>query len=268
MSDSNDAPVVASVEGSLGWVTMNQPDRRNPLDRDTATLMLEVFEQHLADDRVRSIAVIGKGEAFCAGGDLKQMGAFHSMPASEAFAWPAPIVDLHRRMLKAEKPVIAAVNGPAFAGGMGLAGLCDVLLADRRATFAMPEVKVGIYPMIIVAHLCRALPRKILLDLMMTGRPLGADEAHGFGFVNRVFDDRASLEDGVREYARMFEKANPTAIALGRRAFALLSEMTADQAIDAAQFLVMPFHLGEGLQEGAEAFLEKRKPAWIPGQDG
>lgn len=258
------APVETSVEGSLGWVRLVRGDRRNPLDRETATALLEAFELHLSDQRVRSIAVTGEGEAFCAGGDLRQMGAFSTLPTADAFDWPRPIVDLHRRMLKAEKPVIAAVNGPAFAGGMGLAGMCDVVLAQRTATFAMPEVKVGIYPMIIVAHLCRALPRKILQDLMMTGRPLGAEEAARYGFVNRVVDDRPALEDAVRDYAAMFERSSPSAIALGRRTFALLSEMTADQAIDAAQFLVLPFHLGEDLQAGAEAFLDKRQAPWVP----
>jgi enoyl-CoA hydratase/carnithine racemase len=167
-------------------------------------------------------------------------------------------------MLRAEKPVIAAVNGPAMAGGMGLAGMCDVVLAQKDAAFAMPEVKVGIFPMIIVAHLCRALPRKILLDLMMTGRSLGAEEASRFGFVNAVFDTQEDLLDGVRDYAAMFERVSPDAIALGRRTFGLLSELTADQALDAAQFLVLPFHLGDDLQEGAQAFLERRRPSWNP----
>ncbi|WP_159081675.1 enoyl-CoA hydratase/isomerase family protein [Nocardioides sediminis] len=261
-------PVETNVEGVIGWVRLTQADRRNPLDRETADALLAAFEQHFADDRVRMLAVIGEGEAFCAGGDLRQMGAFSLLPPREAFEWPASIVDLHRRMLRAEKPVVAAVNGPAFAGGMGLAGMCDVLIAQRSATFAMPEVRVGIFPMIIVAHLCRALPRKVLLDLMMTGRPLSAEAAERVGFVNKVVDDREDLVEAVRTYAGWFENAAPGAIALGRRTFGLLSELTADQALDAAQFLVLPFHLGEDLQEGADAFLGRRSPSWVPQSDG
>ena len=251
-------------EGSLGWIVLNRPGQRNPLDRDTATAVTEGFRTHFADPRVRSVCVTGEGSAFCAGGDLAQMGRFSEMGTAAAFDWPEPIVELHRLVLRADKPIIAAVNGPAYAGGMGLAGMCDVLLSVRGARFAMPEIKVGIFPMIIVAHLCRALPRKRLMEMMFTGEPMGAEEAHGLGFVNRLYDDRDALMAGVTEYAGKFERISPYAARLGRRAFGLLADMPADQAIDAAQFLVMPFHLGEDIKEGAAAFLDGRPPNWVP----
>jgi enoyl-CoA hydratase/carnithine racemase len=252
-------------EGSLGWIVLNQPGRRNPLDRATAEAVTAGFHTHFTDPDVRSVVITGSGSAFCAGGDLKQMGAFSQMGTAAAFDWPAPIVEMHRLVLRAEKPIIAAVNGPAYAGGMGLAGMCDILLSVRGARFAMPEVKVGIFPMIIVAHLCRALPRKRLMEMMFTGDPMNAEEAHALGFVNRLYDTREDLVEGVEQYAAKLERASPYATKLGRRAFGLLADMPADQAIDAAQFLVMPFHLGEDIKEGAAAFLEGRDPSWIPG---
>ncbi|WP_166462539.1 enoyl-CoA hydratase/isomerase family protein [Amycolatopsis acidicola] len=256
--------VEVTREGSLGWIRLNQPERRNPLDRATAEAVTEAFRAHFADPRVRSVCVTGEGKAFCAGGDLAQMGRFSEMGTAAAFDWPGPIVELHRLVLRAEKPVIAAVNGPAYAGGMGLAGMCDVLLAVRDARFAMPEIKVGIFPMIIVAHLCRALPRKRLMEMMFTGDPMGAGEAHRLGFVNRLYGTADELADGAREFARKFDQVSPAAAKLGRRAFGLLADLPADQAIDAAQFLVMPFHLGEDIKEGAAAFLEGRSPNWVP----
>lgn len=254
-------------EGSLGWIVLNQPDRRNPLDRETAERLTEAFRTHFGDPDVRSVAVTGTGKAFCAGGDLGQMGKFSDMGTAAAFDWPEPIVELHRLVLRADKPIIAAVNGPAYAGGMGLAGMCDVLLSVRGARFAMPEIKVGIFPMIIVAHLCRALPRKRLMEMMFTGEPMGAEEAHSLGFVNRLYDTPKDMTDGVKAYAEKFERVSPYAAKLGRRAFNLLADMPADQAIDAAQFLVMPFHLGEDIKEGAAAFLDGRDPAWFPRHD-
>ncbi|MFF5989446.1 enoyl-CoA hydratase-related protein [Prauserella flavalba] len=251
-------------EGSLGWIVLDQPERRNPLDRGTAEAVTAAFRTHFADPEVRSVCVTGEGPAFCAGGDLAQMGRFSEMGTAAAFEWPEPIVELHRLVLRAEKPVIAAVNGPAYAGGMGLAGMCDILLSVRGARFAMPEIKVGIFPMIIVAHLCRALPRKRLMEMMFTGEPMGAEEAHSLGFVNRLYDSQADMADGVKEYAAKLERVSPYAARLGRRAFSLLADMPAEQAIDAAQFFVMPFHLGEDIKEGAAAFLESREPAWIP----
>ncbi len=251
-------------DGSLGRITLNRPEQRNPLDNATASEILEALEQHLADDAVRSIVITGAGDAFCAGGDLRQMGKFADMEAAEALDWPRAIVAAHKRMLSAEKPVIAAVNGAASAGGLGLTGMCDIVLAVRTATFAMPEVKVGLFPMIIVAQLSRSIPRKLLLEMMMTGDPIDAVEAHRVGFVNRVAEDRAALDALVEDYARRFERASPTAIALGRRTFTLLSDMPASQALDAAQFFNLPFFLGADLREGAEAFLEKRTPKWRP----
>lgn len=254
-------------DGSLGKVILNRPEARNPLDRTSATEMLEAFEILLADEEIRSIVVSGAGEAFCAGGDLRQMSAFAAMPAEEALEWPAPIVDLHQLVLNSPKPVIAAVNGPAFAGGMGLAGLCDIVLAVRDATFAMPEVKIGLFPMIIVAHLVRSLPRKAMLEMMLTGEPIDAEEAHRLGFVNRVVADREALDAAVAEYARKFERVSPAAVRLGRRAFTLMADMPAHQALDAAKFFNLPMFLGDDLREGAAAFFEKRRPSWVPGAD-
>jgi len=254
--------VLVERRGSLGLLTLNRPEDRNPLDRDTAEALWDAFEEVFADDQVRSVAVTGAGPAFCAGGDLKQMARFAEMPVEEAYAWPAAIVALHKRMLEAPKPVIAAVDGPAYAGGMGLAGMCDVVLATRRASFAMPEVKVGLFPMIIVAHLARALPRKLLLEMMLTGESIDAATAHRCGFVSRLYEDRAALVAGLDDYAAKFAKASPQAVRLGRKAFLLLSDLPAAQALDAAQFLNLPFFLGADLQEGAAAFFEKRRPRW------
>jgi enoyl-CoA hydratase/carnithine racemase len=253
-------------ERSIGWIELNQPEARNPLNRESAQLIADGFFRHSDDDTVRSIVITGVGKAFCAGGDLRQMGAFRTMGTDEAFSWPEPIVRLHRASLQSKKPLIAAVNGPAFAGGMGLAGMCDVILATETARFAMPEVKVGIFPMIIVAHLCRALPRKRLLEMMFSGEPLEAVTAERLGFVSKLYPDVDALRQGARAYAAKFDRASPYAVALGRRAFNLLADMPADQAIDAAQFLVMPFHLGDDMSEGAAAFLRGGDPSWVPGQ--
>ena len=254
--------VLVRRRASLGLVTLNRPQDRNPLDQDTARALLDAFTELFADERVRSVAVTGAGPAFCAGGDLRQMGRLGRLPVEEAYAWPQAIVDLHKAMLVAPKPVIAAVDGQAYAGGMGLAGMCDLVLATERASFAMPEVKLGLFPMIIVAHLVRALPRKLLLEMMLTGDPIDAPTAQRAGFVSRVYPDRDALMTGVDGYAARFARVSPQAVRLGRRAFLLLSELPAAQALDAAQFLNLPFFLGADLAEGAAAFLEKRAPRW------
>ena len=125
----------------------------------TAPALLDALESLFADDAVRSVAIAGAGEAFCAGGNLRQMGRFRELPVEEAYAWPAAIVELHRLMLRAPKPVVAAVDGPAYAGGMGLAGMCDIVLATTPVDASRcRRPQVGMFPMIIVAHLSASVP--------------------------------------------------------------------------------------------------------------
>jgi len=255
--------VVVERRGSMSVLTLNRPEERNPLDQRSSAALREELRAAFADPAVRSVAITGSGRAFCAGGDLQQMGAFARMPIEESYAWPQAIVDLHKDMLDAPKPVVAAVNGPAYAGGMGLAGMCDIIIASDTARFAMPEVKLGLFPMIIVGHLARSLPRKLLLEMMLTGEPIDAVEAHRVGFVNRVVSPDG-LDAALGEYAAKFDRVSPVALRLGRKTFTLLADMPAAQSLDAAQFLNLPFFHGQDLAEGVEAFFDKRPPRWIP----
>lgn len=258
--------VLTERRGSMALLVLNRPDERNPLDRDSSAALRTALHQAFDDPDVRSIAITGAGDAFCAGGDLRQMEQFRKIPVEDAYAWPQSIVDLHKDMLDAPKPVVAAVNGPAYAGGMGLAGMCDVVVAAEGATFAMPEVRLGLFPMIIVGHLARSVPRKILLEMMLTGDAIDATEAHRVGFVNRVVP-ADGLDDALAHYAHRFERCSPLALRLGRKTFTLLADLPAAQSLDAAQFLNLPFFLGADLAEGVGAFFERRPPRWIPSTD-
>ena len=142
-----------------------------------------------------------------------------------------------------------------------------MVIATRSASFAMPEVKICLFPMIIVAHLARSLPRKVLYEMMLTGEAMSATEGHRLGFVNRLAETREELEMIITEFGRRFQLTSPGAIALGRRAFALLSDMPAAQALDAAQFLNLSFFLGSDFQEGTSAFIEHRAPSWARQQN-
>ena len=254
--------IIVERKGKVGRIVLNRPEARNPLDRITAEEVLAAMRQHFADPEVVVLEITGAGEAFCAGGDLSEMKKFPGMSGDDAAEWAQPIITAHELMLHARKPVIAAVNGPALAGGLGLAGMCDILLATRNSSFGTPEVKIGLFPMIIVAHLSRSIPRKRLIEMMMTGEPIGAEEARELGFVSMVVDTRAQLDDLVQSYAKKFERVSPTAIMMGRRAFSILSEMPAGNALRAAQFFNLRFMMGEDFREGTAAFFDKRKPTW------
>ena len=186
------------------------------------------------------------------------------MPAEQAYAWPEDIVALHRAALDAPKPMIALVDGPAYAGGMGLAGMCDILLVTERARFAMPEIRMGLFPMIIVAHLARARAPQA------AARP-DADrpaDRRRRGLPRRLRDP------GLRRHGRAVEGRRrvrrrgsprparwPPGWAAARSPCSPTCRPT--QALDAAQFLNLTFFLGSDLAEGAAAFLEKRSPRWV-----
>jgi enoyl-CoA hydratase/carnithine racemase len=254
--------IIVEKKGSIGRIILNRPKLKNPMDRITTEEILAAMQQHFADDEVAVLEITGAGDAFCAGGDLKEMEKFPGMSADDAAEWAQPIIAAHQLMLSAEKPVIATVNGPALAGGLGLAGMCDILIATRNATFGATEVKIGIFPMIIVAHLARAIPRKRLLEMMMTGEPIDAEEAKALGFVSKVVDTREQMDELVAAYAKKFERVSPTAIMMGRRAFNILSDMPADAALRSAQFFNLRFTMGEDFREGTKSFFEKRRPKW------
>jgi enoyl-CoA hydratase/carnithine racemase len=254
--------ILAQRDGTLGRITLNRPQQRNPLDRTTATEIGEALDLHLADDAVRSIVITGAGDAFCAGGDIAQMREFNDLSSEAALDWPVPIAAIHHRLINAAKPVIAAVNGPAVAGGLGLAAMCDVILAVRSATFAVPEVRIGLFPLIVLVPLSQAIPRKALTEMIFTGDPIDAEEAHRLGLVSRVVDDAEALEAAVQAYAKRFATVSPAAVRMGRRAFTIMDAMPHQIALDATPFLNVPIFLGEEMREGATAFLEKRRPGW------
>ncbi|HSG78794.1 MAG TPA: enoyl-CoA hydratase-related protein [Acidimicrobiia bacterium] len=257
--------ILVDRQGTLGRIVLNRPEQRNPLDAVMSAEILAALRGHFDDPDVRSVAISANGDAFCAGADLKQVRALPDLKAAEAYRWPADIVAAHELMLEAPKPVIAAVGGPAYAGGLGLAGMCDVVIATENATFATPEVKIGLFPMIIVAHLARAIPRKVLLEMMFTGDPIDAAEAHRIGLVSRVVADRDALDAAVADYARKFERVSPEAVRLGRQTFSILADMPAEAALRSAQFFNTTFFGSDDFAEGTAAFVEKRRPGWDPG---
>ena len=181
----------------------------------------------MADDAVRSVAIAAEGSAFSAGGDLRQIATWPPSRRPPPTAGPARSSRRHHLALQAPKPLVALVDGPAYAGGFGLAGICDIVLATPRASFALPEVRIGLFPMIVVAHLARSLPRKVLLEMMMTGQPLSVDDAYRLGFVARICTDTEALHAEADRYASWFADAAPDAIRLGRRAFAVLADLPA-----------------------------------------
>ncbi|MFW2339300.1 MAG: enoyl-CoA hydratase/isomerase family protein [Acidimicrobiia bacterium] len=247
------------VAAPRATLTLNDPDRRNPMSVDVMRSLLDGLKAATADSAVKVIVLTGAGDrAFSAGGDLS--GGFVDEPIALHHA-RGVLADIFKTMRRGGKPTIARVNGHALAGGFGLAAACDIVIAVDRAKFGTPEINVGLWPMMISAILQRTIPRKAALELMMTGRLITADEALRLGVVSRVVAAE-SLDEVVDETVANLAGKSSAVLGLGRDAFYAVEDMALDAALDHLQSGLTLVSMTEDAAEGVAAFAEKRPPEW------
>ena len=245
--------------GDRAIITIDEPERRNPLSTTTMAELLAHTRAAHADPSVKVIVYTGAGErAFSAGGDLSS--GFVDDPVG-LHRDRGVLADLFRAMWRGGKPTIARVNGHALAGGFGLAVACDITICVDDAKLGTPEIDVGLWPMMITVSLLRAMPAKAVLELMMTGRILTPDEALRLGAVSRVVT-RAELDPVVDEIAAGLAAKSPAVMMLGRDAFDSVLGLDVDSALEHLQAGLTAVALTEDSREGVAAFIEKRPPRW------
>ena len=247
------------IESPRVTLTIDDPERRNPLSATMMSELADAVELAALDPSVRVIVVTGAGDrAFSAGGDLS--GDFVDNPIALHSARGA-LASLFRAMRGAGKPIVARVNGHALAGGFGLAGACDIVVAVEEAQFGLPEINVGLWPMMITAVLQRCTPHKALLELMMTGRLIDAAQAQSLGVVSRVVPAQ-QLDVVVDEVVAALAAQSPIVLRLGRDAFYAVEDLAFDAALDVLQAGLTAVAMTDDAAEGVAAFLEKRQPKW------
>jgi enoyl-CoA hydratase/carnithine racemase len=250
--------ILVEDAGPIGRLTLNRPDKRNPIGPATCGELVHALAALGARAEVRVVILTGAGAAFSAGGDLAMMQA----GAGDAPAIPpASLVDLLLAMHGLGKPIVAMVNGPALAGGLGLMVACDLVVAADSAVFGTTEIAVGLWPMMITAEITRSVGRKKTLEMMLTGRKLDAAEALACGLVNRVVP-AAELETHTVALATELAGRSPAAVRLGLHAFYASQDLAHE-----AQLRYLQGELGkvlalEDAAEGIAAFLGKRAPVW------
>ncbi len=241
-------------------VTINRPERRNAMSFAVMQGLRDAFARARADESVRVIVLTGAGDkAFCAGADLGGGGIADN--AAAAHESRGLLADLFRDMWDVGKPVIARVRGFALAGGFGLACACDIVVASDDSVFGTPEINVGLWPYMITVPLLRSMPPKTVLELMMTGRRVAADEGARIGFVQRVVP-AAELDATVDALAAELASKSPIIMRWGREAFYRVLEMDADAALAYLQSMLTITAQTEDSAEGVAAFAEKRAPQW------
>jgi enoyl-CoA hydratase/carnithine racemase len=259
MPDSYET-VLYDVAAAIATVTINNPAKRNALAWNTLSELRDAVGRAKADRDVRAVILTGAGEqAFSAGADLSGIAAGAS--ALDLHESRGHLVGLIRELWDLGKPTIAKVRGFCLAGGFGVALSCDILVAATDAIFGTPEINVGIWPMMITVPLIRSMPPKKALELMMTGRRVGAEEGERLGFVTRVVPPDA-LDAVVAELAAELAGKSPVAMRLGRDAFYDVLDLDAGSALAMLQAGLAIVTNTEDAAEGIRAFQEKRPPEW------
>ena len=242
-------------EAGIATITINRPEQRNALSREVREGLRAAWARFEGDAAAKIAILTGAGEkAFCAGGDLKEMVETGlKVPPRDMF--PVPYENL-----ALSKPTIAAVNGVAFAGGWMIAQACDLCVASTTAKFAITEVRVG-RGSPWAAPLIHMIPQRIMMEIILTGKPITAQRSYEIGLVNRLAEPGA-LMDAARELAREVLEGAPLSVAAGRATVMLATEMGRAAALDAAWAAHEAAYNSEDAQEGPRAFAEKRKPEW------
>ena len=251
----NDAVLFEARDDGIAIITLNRPETRNALSKDVRQGLFSAWERFESDVNLRVAILTGAGEkAFCAGGDLKEMVERGlTVPPRDMFPVPYDSIEL-------SKPTIAAVNGVAFAGGWMIAQACDLCVASTTAKFAVTEVKVG-RSAPWASPLIHMIPQRIMMEILLTGKPITAHRAFEIGLINRVVEPEALMDAAILLASAIIEGA-PLSVRAARETVMLATEMGRSAALEAARYASELCYNSADAQEGPRAFSEKRKPKW------
>lgn len=247
--------ILYETRGQVTILTINRAEQRNSINKGVREGLFAGFEKFESDANARVAILTGAGDkAFCAGADLKEMSDM------KLGMLPRNFLPLIGDTIEVRKPVIAAVNGVAYAGGWMLSQMCDMVVASQTARFAITEAKVG-RGMPWATPLTHMIPQKILLEILMTGNPVTAQRAYEFGFVNHVTAPDGLMTKALELAQTICENAPLTVMAAKQMVYTA-TEMGKSAAQEAGRRIFEPVYQSLDAQEGPKAFAEKRKPNW------
>jgi enoyl-CoA hydratase/carnithine racemase len=250
----SETPVRYELADGIAAITIERPEARNALNKAVREGLWTAFRRFVHDDAALVAILASTGDVFCAGADLKEM-------AEMGLQVPPPdFLPQLGRNLHTEKPVIAAVQGPAYAGGFALAQMCDLCVAAEDARFAITEAKWS-RGAPWAAPLPWLIPPRIALELMVTAEPLTAARAYAVGLVNRVVP-RERLAEEARALAATIARNAPLSVRAAKRMVYAVAGRALDAALDEGDRTWEPVYRSEDAQEGPRAFREKRAPVW------
>lgn len=247
-------------EGPIALVTFNRPDKRNAISYELIDELLRALAEVEQSD-AQILILTGAGKAFCSGMDLDNLKQITARTPADNLKDSQTMGLLFRSIYEFPMPTIAAVNGPAIAGGCGIATLCDFTLASTEAKFGYSEVRIGFLPAIVSTFLIRQIGEKHARDLLLTGRIISADAAFGIGLVNEVIQ-ADSLMTRARQLAAELMENSPASLAATKQLLTGFSFDELNKNIKAAVDANARIRATSDFHEGVSSFLEKRKPNW------
>ena len=250
--------LLQSREGNLGIITLNRPDRRNPLSLSLMLGLIRALEEFGADQNIRAVILASTGKAFSAGHDLSEMVGRSVTDYRRIFD---VCTELMTRIQSIRQPVIAQVQGVATAAGCQLVASCDLAVASEQATFATPGVRIGLFCSTPMVALSRAVGRKRAMEMLLTGKMVDAASAAEWGLVNSVVP-ATELETEARRLACQIAEASSFTVGLGKQAYYAQIDLDQPKAYAYTKEVMAVNALAQDAQEGISAFLEKRVACW------
>ena len=245
--------------GAVRVITLDDPERRNPLSPELVSELLEALQAAEIDSGVRAVVLTGAGQAFSAGADLEFLKSFSTAGAEANYAHSKQLMSLFHRVYTFPKPTIAAINGPAVAGGAGLASACDLAVMNEQARIGYTEVKIGFVAALVGVILVRTVGEKHAKELLLTGKLIGAPEAYRMGLVNRVVPSEQVLEEAIGLAQEVSANA-PASLSLSKELLNALPAMGLEDGFRLAAIANAWVRETGDLAEGIAAFFEKRSP--------
>jgi len=249
--------ILYEAREGVARITLNRPEKRNALDGEMVAEIKAALRESAADAGCRVALVRGAGVDFCSGADLAALESSAGSGILDQMAEARATAELFLEMRRHPRPVIAAVQGRALAGGCGLATACDILLAAESAQFGYPEVNIGFVPAMVMAILRRSISEKAAFALAVSGEPISAARAHALGLAHRVFPD-AQFDAEVEAYAARLAAKPASGIMLTKRLLYNMDSMSFEAALEAGVEVNAIARNTEECRRGVEKFLKKK----------
>lgn len=249
-----------ALDNEIGTITLNRPDKRNAISPEMIDDLIAVLDE-AERGTARVVILTGAGKAFCAGMDLEALRSLAAQTEAQHMADAERMGKMFHRVYSFPKPLIAAVNGPAIAGGTGLATLADFTLAVPEAKFGYTEVRIGFLPAVVSVFLLRQIGEKRTRELLLTGRIFDAAEAHRLGLVTEIVAPE-KLMNAARELAESLIASSPASLLLTKRLILRWNKAEIERDLAIAIRESAEIRRTADFREGLASFIEKRKPRW------